>query len=85
MVSAADYLGIPWERTHPSKVSVARALASQHGLPDVGGLLIDLNSLRKSEAYGEMSPSRSRSAEDITIEIERFIDAVAALVEAAGT
>jgi hypothetical protein len=56
-------------------------LASDHGLPAVTQLLTDLNSLRKSEAYGESAPSDSRSAEDIAIEIETYLDAVAELVE----
>jgi len=80
VVAAADHLAIPWERTHPSKVNVARALGSQHGLPDVSGLLTDLNSLRKSEAYGETPPSQSRSAEDIAVQIETFVEAIAALL-----
>lgn len=80
-VAAADHLSIPRERNHPNKVFVARTLASQHGLPDVSGLLSDLNSLRKSEAYGEMAPSRSRSAKGIAVEIEVYVEAVAVLME----
>jgi hypothetical protein len=55
-------------------------LANQHGLPDIADLLIELNSLRKSEAYGEASPSWTRSAEDIAIEVEQYVEAIAALL-----
>jgi hypothetical protein len=51
-----------------------------HGLPDITDLLIELNTLRKSEAYGEVSPSPTRSAEDIAIEVEQYVDALAALL-----
>ena len=81
VVAAADHLGIPSVRNHPSKVEVARDLSTTHGLPDVAGLLLDLNSLRKSEAYGEVPPSVRRSAEDIVIEVETFVDEVGALID----
>jgi hypothetical protein len=84
VVAAAEARGIAWQRTHPSKAGVARDLASAYGLPDVGDLLVDLNSLRKSEAYGEVRPTNERSAEDIVSEIETFVDAVAATIEDEG-
>ncbi len=81
VVAAAEHLDITWQRTHPNKVSVARRLHAEHGLPDVADLLVDLNSLRKSEAYGELPPAEQRDPEDIAITVEEFLDAVSALVE----
>jgi hypothetical protein len=80
VVAAADHFGVPWKPNHPSKVEAARFLANQHGLPEIADLLIELNTLRKSEAYGEISLSRTRSAEDIAIEVEQYVEAVAALL-----
>jgi hypothetical protein len=82
VVAAADHFGVPWKPNHPSKIEAARFLANQHGLPEIADLLIELNTLRKSEAYGEISPSRTRSAEDIAIEVEQYVEAVAALLGA---
>lgn len=79
VVAAADHFGVQWKPNHPSKVDAARLLAEQHGLPDVASLLLELNTLRKSEAYGEMPSSRTWSAEDIAIEVEQYVEAVAAL------
>ncbi len=81
VIAAADHLHLPWERSHPSKVKVSRALHGDHGLPDVSSLLVELNELRKSEAYGEVQPSRSMTTEDIVIAVEGFIEAVGQLVE----
>jgi len=38
-----------------------------------------LNALRKSEAYGETSQPRTMTADDVAVEVEEFIDLVAAL------
>lgn len=65
VVAAADHIGLPWKPTHPSKVEVARLLTEHHGLPDVGDLLIELNDLRKSEAYGEVLAPTALNPEDI--------------------
>jgi hypothetical protein len=62
-------------------VKVSRALHSDHGLPDVSSLLVELNELRKSEAYGEVQPSRSMTAEEIVIAVVEYIEAVGQLVE----
>jgi hypothetical protein len=80
VIVAADHFHVSWERSHPSKVTVAQELHRSHGLPDVSSLLIELNELRKSEAYGEVQPHRSLAAEDVVIEVEGFIDAVARLL-----
>ena len=80
VVAAADHLSLEWKRTHPSKVEVSEDLHAHHGLPDIAQLLTELNSLRKSSAYGETPPSHEWSAEDIAIEVEEYIEAVDGLV-----
>jgi hypothetical protein len=79
VVSAADHFAVRWETNHPSKVRAAQQLHDQHGLPDVAALLTRLNTLRKSEAYGETPAPRTMRAEDVAIEVEQFIEAVARL------
>lgn len=76
VVSAADRLGVPWSRSHPSKVEAARILHEQHGLPDATDLLVELNGLRKGEAYGEPLSVASKSADQIASDIETPIQAV---------
>ena len=80
VIAAADHLGIPWRRTHVSKVETAQALHRDHGLSDVSSLLQDLNELRKSEAYGEIHPPISLDAEDVATEVELFVEAVGVLL-----
>jgi len=84
VVAAADRAGLDWRQTHPSKVEAARQLHDRFGLPDVANLLIELNDLRKATAYGETQPARSLGPEDIAVEVERFIEAVAAFVDTLG-
>lgn len=55
-------------------------ICKTHGLPDVGQLLNDLNDARKSAAYGDV-PAPELNAEVVASEIERYVDAVAELVE----
>lgn len=79
VVAAADHLGVKWQTTHPSKVAAASELHSKHGLPDVSRLLTQLNTLRKSEAYGEVAPPPSMTATDVATQVENFIDSVGRL------
>jgi hypothetical protein len=81
VIAAADLSGIAWTKTHPSKVAAARELHRAKGLPDIASLLEELNSLRKSEAYGETPPPHGRNAEDIAIAVEEYIEAVGRLLE----
>jgi hypothetical protein len=81
LVAAADHLGVGWKQTHPSKVEAARELHQAHGLPDIADLLTELNTLRKSEAYGEVRPSETHSPEDIAIDVEEYIESVARLFQ----
>ncbi|MGH2573035.1 MAG: hypothetical protein ACRDGU_06090 [Actinomycetota bacterium] len=84
VVAAADHFGLAWKTTHPSKVEAARSLHQAHGLPDIADLLTELNSLRKSEAYGEVQPSETLSPEDIAVAVEDYIEAVAGLFQGDG-
>lgn len=79
VAAAADHFAVRWQTTHPSKVAAARELHLKHGLPDASALLTTLNTLRKSEAYGETPSPRSMTAEDVATETEQFIESVAAL------
>lgn len=81
VVTAADHFQIAWKLTHPSKVEATRKLHQEHDLPDIADLLTELNTLRKSEDYGEVQPSRTLSPEDIAIAVEEYIEAVAALFQ----
>ena len=62
------------------KADVAAELHRNHGLPKIEQLLRDLNDARKSVAYGD-TPAPDLNAEDVASEIERYVDAVADLVE----
>jgi len=81
VIAAADLSGIPWTKTHPSEVEAARQLHTAKGSPDVAPLLEELNALRKSEAYGETSPPHGRSAEDIAVAVEQYVEAVGRLFQ----
>lgn len=85
VVAAADHLHVPWERSHPSEVEVSRTLRGDHGLPDVSSLLIELNALRKSAAYGEVQSPPSITAEAVVGTVEGFIEAVSQVVGGGGS
>lgn len=80
VVSAAEHFGVAWQRTHPSKVDVARDLHAKYGLPDVSELLRRLNELRKSYIYGETPTPSDLSAEDVAMEVEIFVQKVSEAV-----
>jgi hypothetical protein len=64
-------------RTHWGKADQAANLTKRYKLPDVADLLQDLNSIRKSEAYGDTDADVSDyDAEDIAKEIEDYFDKV---------
>lgn len=71
VVAAAEAYGIPWQPTHPSKVEVAKALHSTHGLPDIADLLLTLGSARLSEAYGDVPMPEGLDAEGIALRVEK--------------
>ena len=84
VVAAAEHLDVAWANVHWKKADLAAKLHLDHDLPDVSDLLRELNELRKSEAYDEVAPSRHYRAEDIAVQIESYIEAVAAIMEGSG-
>lgn len=79
VVAAALHLGLPRPKnTHPAKVERARELAAAHGLPEVDGLLIEVNDRRKFEVYGdfELHENEDLDAEDVAYEIRGYFEAV---------
>jgi hypothetical protein len=81
--AAAVHVGMKSSKKHWEKADLAEELQRQHGLPDIGQLLRDLNDARKSAAYGDV-PAPDLNAEKVASEIERYVDAVADLIERTG-
>ena len=75
VAAAATHGKISFKKTHPSKADAARDLTKKFGLPDVEQLLKDLNEVRKSEAYGDIT-APELDAEDVATDIEDYVDAV---------
>ena len=80
--AAAVRVGLKTSKKHWEKADVAVELHKKHGLPNIEQLLHDLNDARKSAAYGDV-PAPNLNAEDVASEIERYVDAVEALVKGA--
>lgn len=78
--AAALHIGMKTTIMHAQKAEIAAELHEQAGLPDVSDLLVDLNSSRKAVAYGDME-APELDAEDVTLQIEEYVDAVADLIE----
>ena len=80
VVAAALHVqgGVP--RGHPAKARKARQLSTEYGLPDIGNLLVDLNNMRKYEAYGDTEYPADYAAADIAGAIELYVDAVRGLL-----
>ena len=78
--AAAAHVGMRTSKKHWEKADVGEELHKKYGLPDVAQLLHDLNDARKSAAYGDV-PAPDLKAEDVASEIERYVEAVAGLVE----
>lgn len=77
--AAALHFGFRTSKKHWEKVDLASKLHEQHDLPDVSGLLRDLNEARKAAAYDDIDRP-DMDAEDIAIQIETYVEAIAALV-----
>jgi hypothetical protein len=73
--AASLHKGMTVRKNHAERVKAAETLHQLHGLPDVSGLLVDLNERRKSEAYGDVD-APDLDAEDVASEIESYIDLV---------
>ena len=80
VVAVALYLGRQRPRQHHQKVREARNIAREQGLPDVADLLVDLNSMRKHEAYGDIEPPEGLDPQDVAGEIEDYVEAVQRLL-----
>jgi len=77
--AGALHFGLRTSKKHWEKVDLATALHEKHGLPDVSDLLRDLNEARKSAAYDDVERP-DLEAEEIAMQIEEFVDAIAAFV-----
>jgi hypothetical protein len=77
--AAAVHMGLATSKKHWEKADSAGELHKRHDLPDVRQLLRDLNDARKAAAYGDV-PAPNLDAEDVASEIERYVDAVTALL-----
>jgi len=75
VVAAAIHVGIATQKSHPSKVTAAQQLTLQHNLPDVSGLLVQLNDARKAEAYGDVVRP-DLDPEDLASILAKYIEAV---------
>ena len=80
IVAAALHLGQPRPRSHFAKAETAESLSQEHGLPDIGDLLIDLNSMRKHQAYGDTPAPIGMDPEDTASMIESYVDLVQGLL-----
>lgn len=80
VVAAALHVG--WQRPsgHRDKEKAARRLITAHGLPDISGLLVELNEMRKYEAYGDIVRPDEMDPEDTAHEIENYVESVKALI-----
>ena len=78
--AAALHVGLRTSKKHWEKVDIANDLHKGHGLPNIAQLLRDLNDARKATAYGDVELPEL-DAEDLAADIERYVDAVAALLE----
>ena len=80
IVAAALHLGQPRPSSHRAKVEMAELLSEGHDLPYIDGLLVDLNQMRKHEAYGDIYPPENLSPEETAAAIEEYVDSVGTLL-----
>lgn len=80
VMAAAAHLGIDVPSVHWAKADAARALHRDHGLPDIQGLLADLNQARKAAAYGDVARP-DLDTEDTAREIEKYVEVVDRLLK----
>lgn len=79
VVAAAIRAGIATQKSHPSKANAAQQLAARNRLPDVSGLLVELNDARKAEAYGDIARPEIDPA-DLARKLEEYVRAVEAFL-----
>ena len=80
IVTAALHLEQPCPRSHFGKADTAEILSQEHGLPEIGGLLIDLNTMRKHQAYGDTEAPEGMDPQDTADTIEAYVATVQALL-----
>jgi len=54
--------------------------STEHGLPDIAGLLVLLNDVRKHEAYGDVVRPDELDPENAAREIEDYVESVSRLI-----
>lgn len=74
VMAAAVHAKVNVSRTHPGKAAAAEKLAADFGLPDVSGLLRELNTARKASAYGDIDFPELDAAE-VAHKLDSFVDA----------
>ncbi|MCY3912872.1 MAG: hypothetical protein OXG43_06450 [Chloroflexi bacterium] len=79
VVAAALHLKQPRPGSHPAKARMAESLSQEHNLPDIGELLVDLNTMRKHQAYGDTQAPEGMDAENTARLIEEYVTSVQAL------
>lgn len=72
----------PKNASHSQKQKLAETLHTKYNLSDISNLLSELNEVRKSEAYGDIENPPELDAEDVASEIEKYVEAVATLINA---
>lgn len=77
--AAALHFGLRTTHAHAEKAEIASRLHEERNLPDVSGLLVDLNAARKAAAYGDIDPPEL-DPQDVANEIEEYVEAVATLI-----
>ena len=75
IAAAAVHALIDLPPVHWKKAKVARLLHERHGLPDIDGLLADLNQARKGAAYGDVELP-DLDPEDVALDIKAYVEAV---------
>lgn len=81
IVAAALHLEWDAPRSHRGKIEVAQRLSEEYGLPDIADLLVNLNDMRKYEAYGDVERPDDLSAEEVAAAIEEYFGAVNMLID----
>ncbi len=79
VMAAGAKLGWSVQHTHTAKLRAAQRLHVEVGLPDIAELLVDLNTARKSVAYGDVDIP-DLDAEDLAIRLEEYVEAARMLV-----
>jgi hypothetical protein len=79
VVAASLHVSIDIRKSHPSKAEAAKELSSKCGLPDVSGLLVQLNDARKAVAYGDVTLP-DLDPEELAAAIEQYVEAMEVLL-----